>query len=155
MRIIDVGSEPVGIVAIGQNATGVIAIGQLATGVIAIGQVARGVIVIGQVAIGVAAFGQLVVALTYGGGMVGVAGLRTAPSLIVWGVAGEGHVRRAGRWRFTAEWRRTSAGMTALRVAVLAAIAVAVTIVALSWFPDFVDDEPEQPPPTTYEPGSR
>ena len=145
MEVIAFGTEPVGIIAIGQNATGVIAIGQLA----------RGVIVVGQLAIGVAAFGQLAVALTYGGGMLGIAGLRTLPSLVVWGVAGEGHVRQEGHWRLSARWRRTTARLTALGVVVLIAIAATVGIVALPWLPDFIDDEPAQPPPTTYPSGAR
>lgn len=154
MKVFDVGTEPVGFIAIGQNATGVIAVGQLATGVLAIGQLARGVFVVGQLAVGVMAFGQLCLALTYGGGMVGVAGFRTRPSLLVWGVIGDGHLRRDGRWRPTARWRPTNGPVTTLRVAVLVGIAVAVVMIGLSWLPEFPDD-PDGPPPTTLPPGSR
>jgi hypothetical protein len=83
VRWIDVGVEPVGVVAIGANATGVIAIGQLATGVVAVGQLARGVIVVGQLAVGVAAIGQLVLGVGWAAGMVG-AGARTGFGLLVW-----------------------------------------------------------------------
>jgi hypothetical protein len=154
VKVFDVGTEPVGIIAIGQNATGVIAIGQLATGVVAIGQLARGVLVIGQLAIGIVAFGQLCVALTYGGGMVGIVGFRTLPSLAVWGVIGDGHLRRNGRWRPTAGWTRTSGPVTVLRMATLFGVAVAVVGLGLSWLPGF-PDQPDGPPPTTFPPGSR
>jgi hypothetical protein len=154
VKVFDVGTEPVGIIAIGQNATGVIAIGQLATGVIAIGQLARGVFVIGQLAVGIVAFGQLCIALSYGGGMLGVAGFRTLPSLVVWGVIGEGHLRSNGRWRPTASWKRTSGPVTMLRMTMLGCVAVAVVLVSLSWLPDF-PDELDGPPPTTLPPGSR
>ena len=155
MRFLDVGSEPVGIIAIGQNATGVIAIGQLATGVVAVGQLARGVFVLGQLAVGVAAFGQAAVALTYGGGMLGLVGLRTSPSLLVLGVAGEGHLWRNGRFGSTARLYRTSRGLTAVRVIAMLLVIGAVVWIALSWLPDYIDDEPDEPPPTTFEPGTR
>jgi hypothetical protein len=154
VKVFDVGTEPVGFIAIGQNATGVIAIGQLATGVIAIGQFARGVFVIGQLAVGLLAFGQLCIALTYGGGMVGVAGFCTGPSLLVWGVIGEGHLRREGRWRLSASWQRTSGPVTMMRMAALLGVAVAVVLIGLSWLPDY-PDKLDGPPPTTLPPGSR
>ena len=154
MKVIDVGTEAVGFIAIGQQATGIIAIGQLSTGVVAIGQLARGVFVVGQLAIGVIAFGQICLALTYGGGMLGLAGLRTTPSLVVWGVIGEGHLRSNGRWQPTARWQRTSGPVTVLRMAVLLGIVVTVVLVGLSWLPDLPDDL-DGPPPTTLPPGSR
>jgi hypothetical protein len=157
MKIIAFGTEPVGIIAIGQNATGVLAVGQLATGVVAVGQLARGVLVAGQLAIGVVAVGQGVVALTYGGGMIGVAGLKTHLALVVWGVAGDGHLREGGRWHLTAEWRRTSTRATAIRVLALAVLAATIALVSLSWLPGFADedDAPDEPPPATLAPGSR
>ncbi|MBV8691679.1 MAG: hypothetical protein JOZ37_17505 [Actinobacteria bacterium] len=81
MRVIDVGAQPVGLIAIGANATGVIAVGQLSTGVVAIGQLARGGIVIGQLSIGVVAVGQLAVGVGWAAGMVGLGGT-SGPGLI-------------------------------------------------------------------------
>jgi hypothetical protein len=154
MKFFDAGSEAVGFIAIGQQATGVIAIGQLATGVIAIGQLARGVVVVGQLAIGVAAFGQLIAALTYGGGMVGLVGIRTRPSLLIWGFAGTGHLRQGGRWRPSFERARSTGGLTALRVASGVLVLGLVVGIGLSWLPDYVDGPPEPPPPS-FEPGTR
>jgi hypothetical protein len=154
VKVFDVGSEAEGFIAIGQQATGVIAIGQLATGVVAIGQLARGVIVLGQLAIGVLAFGQGCLSLTYGGGMFGLAALRTTPSLAVWGVIGEGHLRSNGRWRPTARWQQTSRPVTVLRLTALIAAAVFVVLIGLSWLPD-LPDKLDGPPPTTLPPGSR
>ncbi len=156
MKLIAFGTEPKGIIAIGQLATGVVAIGQLATGVIAIGQLARGVIVVGQLAVGVVAFGQASVALVYGGGMVGIVGLKATPSLVVWGVAGEAKLRRGGRWRPSAQWRGDwTAGRTVIRGLTLIAIAVVVWIVALSWLPDFFDEERVPHLPPFAPPGTR
>jgi hypothetical protein len=168
MKLLDVGEEAVGMIAIGQRATGIIAFGQLATGVVAIGQVAtgvvavgqvaRGVFVIGQLAIGVAALGQLVIALTYGGGMVGIAGVRATPSLLIWGVGGRGRIFHNRRFDPTFVAYRTSAALNVVRGVVLTAIAVAVISVALGWLPDYLTnglDGPAQPPPPTFAPGTR
>lgn len=98
MRVFDVGTEPVGVVAIGANATGIIAIGQLATGVIAIGQLARGVIVVGQLSLGVLAVGQLSLGVGWSAGMVGAGG--TSGPWLVFGAFGRLFVRRLlGRQR--------------------------------------------------------
>lgn len=168
MKIIDVGTDAIGFIAIGQNATGVIALGQLATGVIAIGQVAtgviaigqlaRGVFVIGQAAIGIAAFGQVVVALTYGGGMVGIAGVRARPSLLIWGVGGNGNILRNRRIAPKFEARDTTGLLTAVRAVTMAAILIAVALIALRWIPGYLTDgldAPAEPPPPTHAPGTR
>jgi hypothetical protein len=166
--LFDVGEEAIGVVAIGQRATGIIAVGQLATGVLAIGQVAtgvfaigqvaRGVFVIGQLALGVAAFGQLVVALTFGGGMVGVAGVRATPSLLIWGVGGRGRIMHERRLNPTFIRHHTSTRSNVVRAVVMTAIAVTVAYVALGWIPDYLTDgfdAPAAPPPPTYAPGTR
>jgi hypothetical protein len=168
MKLLDVGEEAVGVVAIGQRATGIIAFGQLATGVVAIGQVAtgvvavgqvaRGVFVVGQLAIGVAALGQLVIALTYGGGMVGVAGVRATPSLLIWGVAGHGRILHNRRLDPTFVGHRTSNALGVVRAVVMAVIAITVTYVALGWLPDYLTnglDGPAEPPSSTFAPGTR
>lgn len=160
MKFFDAGQEAQGFIAVGQMATGVIAIGQLATGVIAIGQLARGVIVIGQLAVGVVAFGQLIAALTYGGGMVGLAGIRVRQSLLVYGILGTSDPWPRGRrypWRAPIEWKRTSATVTAVRAVLGAAVAVAVVWIGVLWMLDLPDriQGPESPPPTTFEPGTR
>lgn len=72
MKLVAVGTEPVGVFAFGANATGVVAVGQLATGVIAIGQLARGVFVVGQLAVGVVALGQLTLGVAWSAGMIGI-----------------------------------------------------------------------------------
>lgn len=163
MKFFDVGQEAEGFIAIGQVATGVIAIGQVATGVIAIGQLARGVIAIGQLAVGVVAFGQGVAALTYGGGMVGIAGVRIRQSLLVYGVLGTSDPWPRGRRLPTfapVERKHTSGAHTAVRAVLAAALAAAVVWIALWWMldlPDRIDSPPPAPstPPTTFEPGTR
>jgi len=168
MRLFDVGGEAVGFIAIGQRATGIIAvgqvatgvvaIGQVATGVVAIGQVARGVLVVGQFAVGVAAFGQLVVALTYGGGMVGVAGARATPSLLIWGVGGHGRLLRNRRIAPSFVAHQSTGWLTGLRLVAMAAVAIVVAIFALGWIPGYLSDGlggPAAPPPPTFEPGTR
>lgn len=158
MKIFDIGQEAEGFIAIGQLATGVIAIGQLATGVIAVGQLARGVIAVGQGAVGVLAFGQIVFALFYGGGMLGLAGIRTRPALLIYGVAGDGHLRDGGRWRPSFRFRRGIIGwQTGVRVGAAAVLAIVVVWVGLSWIPSFVegDEVPAGPPPATFAPGTR
>ena len=82
MKLLAVGTEPVGVIAIGQNATGVLAIGQLATGIVAIGQLARGAVVVGQLGLGLVAIGQLAVGVLWAGGMVGLAAT-SGPGLVV------------------------------------------------------------------------
>lgn len=159
VRFVDAGQEAQGFIAIGQQATGFIAIGQLATGVIAIGQLARGVIVIGQLAIGVVAFGQLAVALTYGGGMVGLAGFRIRQSLLVYGIAGSSDPWPRGR-RYPlpapVEWKHTTPGVTAIRTALGGVVMFLVVLIALAWITDLADKiDPPEPPPPTYAPGTR
>jgi hypothetical protein len=154
MKFFDAGAEAEGFIAVGQFATGFIAVGQMASGVIAIGQLARGVIVIGQLALGVLAFGQLAVSLTYGGGMVGLAGIRMRQSLLVYGIAGRGDVWSRARRRPTVEWSRSSPALAAVRVVLGAAVAALVIAVGLSWLPDHLD-EPDAPPPPTFAPGTR
>lgn len=157
MKFFDVGQEAEGFIAFGQQATGVIAVGQLATGVIAIGQLARGFVVIGQLAVGVLAFGQLAVSLLWGGGMVGLAGIRARPSLLVWGVLGSGNLFQGGRLnpRITwAPWHDSRLWLRPLRALALAAAATLVVFVGLAWFPDFVEG-PGEPPPPTFAPGTR
>lgn len=157
MKFFDAGQHAEGFIAIGQVATGVIAIGQVATGVIAIGQIARGVIVIGQLAIGVVGFGQAVVALTYGGGMFGVAGIRVRQSLLVLGLAGSSDPWPRGR-RFPGpapiEWRRTAPVLTAARAVAAAGVVLLVFFVGLRWMGD-LPERIESPPPPTFAPGSR
>lgn len=154
MKFFDAGAEAEGFIAVGQFATGVIAIGQMASGVIAIGQLARGAIVIGQLALGVLAFGQLAVSLTYGGGMLGLVGIRMRQSLLVYGFVGRGRVWSRERRRPTVEWSRTPAALTTLRVLLGAAVAALVIGVGLSWLPDHLDG-PDAPPPPTFPPGTR
>ena len=132
MRVIDVGVQPVGIVAIGQLATGVIAIGQGANGVIAVGQLARGVIVLGQLAIGIVAFGQLAIGAAWAGGMLAVAPV-SGPYMLGTGLLGSLPLSalRRGRWsQFIA--RRTSPRGLGVRLAVLVLIAVAIWFIALA-----------------------
>lgn len=81
VRWIDVGEEPVGVIAIGANATGVLAFGQLATGVIAIGQLARGVVTVGQLSLGFVSVGQLSVGVLWAMGQIGI-GSFSGPGLI-------------------------------------------------------------------------
>ena len=81
MRVIDVGTQPVGLIAIGANATGIVAVGQLATGVVAIGQLARGGIVVGQLSLGLVSVGQLSLGVGWSAGMVGVGGT-SGPGLV-------------------------------------------------------------------------
>lgn len=141
MKLFDVGRHAEGFVAVGQEATGVIAVGQLATGVIAVGQLARGFVVVGQLALGVLAFGQLTVAVTWGGGMLGVAGVRSRASLLVWGVLGRGRLFADGRLQPAIEPVRLSglpAGATFVRVAAMAAVVGLVVAVGLGWFPGWV-----------------
>jgi len=157
VKLIDAGQHAEGFFAFGQQATGVIAVGQLATGVIAIGQLARGFVVIGQLALGVLAFGQVSVSLTWGGGMLGLAGFRTRPSLLVWGVLGKGRLFQNGRLSPLIERVRYSDSPPAhsfARVLVFAGMVALVLTVGLGWFPDFVEGPPAPPPPT-YAPGTR
>jgi hypothetical protein len=154
MKLIDVGQEAEGFIAIGQFATGVIAFGQVATGVIAVGQLARGVIVIGQLALGVAAFGQLTCAFTYGGGMLGVAGIRARPSLLVFGLFGEGSLFRGGRLAPRVRRFQSTGWLLAVRLALAGLVTVLVLTVGLSWLTSF-DATPDEPPPTTPAPGTR
>ncbi len=160
MKFFDVGQEAHGFIAIGQLATGVIAIGQLATGLVAIGQLARGVFVIGQLAIGVVAFAQVPAALTYGGGMVGLAGIRMRQSLLVYGILGSSDPWPRGRrypWLAPVEWQHTSPRLTALRALLAAVLSGLVVWIALLWLVDLPDriDGPPAPPPPTFAPGSR
>lgn len=154
MKLIDIGQEAEGFIAIGQLATGVIAIGQLATGVIAIGQLARGVIVVGQLALGLVAFGQLVGAVTFGGGMVGLAGIRTRPSLLIVGLLGEGNLIRDGRLRPRVRVHEMQGWVQALRLLAFAGLAALTATVGLGWLTDF-DAQPDVPPPPTHAPGTR
>ena len=157
MKFFDAGQSAEGFIAVGQQATGVIAIGQLATGVIAIGQLARGFIVVGQLALGVLAFGQLSVSLTWGGGMIGVAGLRARPSLLVWGVFGAGNLFRNGRLSPRIEpgrWSESPSWLNFLRVLAFAGMVALVATVGLGWLPGFVEG-PATPPPPTFAPGTR
>lgn len=159
MKFFDAGQDAQGFIAVGQMATGVIAIGQLATGVIAIGQLARGVIVIGQLAVGVVAFGQLAIALTYGGGMVGLAGVRIRQALLVYGIAGSSDPWPRGRrypWFAPVDWKRTRGALTVVRIALGGLVTFLVVLVALAWLPDLPDKiAPPEPPPPTFEPGTR
>ncbi len=91
MRIVAVGTEPVGVIAIGANATGILAIGQLATGVFAVGQLARGGIVLGQLGLGLVAVGQLALGVGWSAGMLGI-GATSGPG-IVHGLFGRLYVR--------------------------------------------------------------
>jgi len=158
VKFFDAGQEAEGFIAIGQMATGVIAIGQLATGVIAIGQLARGVIAIGQLAVGVVAFGQLAVALTYGGGMIGLAGVRIRQSLLVYGLLGSSDPWPSGR-RFPHAApiivRQTRRTITVVRTVLAGVLVGVVTLVALSWLPSLPDRLQDPPAPPTYAPGTR
>lgn len=97
MRLLAVGTEPVGVVAIGANATGILAVGQLATGVVAVGQLARGGLVIGQLGIGLVTIGQLGAGVAWMGGMAGV-GATSGPGLVA-GLFGRLHLLRLLRRR--------------------------------------------------------
>jgi hypothetical protein len=132
VRVIDVGVQPVGIVAIGQLATGVIAIGQGATGVIAVGQLARGVIVLGQLAIGIVAFGQLAIGAAWAGGMLAVAPV-SGPYMLGTGLLGAlpFTALRRGRWsQFVA--RKMSPRGLGVRLSALVLIAIAIWLIALA-----------------------
>jgi hypothetical protein len=94
VRVVDVGVQPVGLIAVGANATGFIAVGQLATGVIAIGQLARGGIVIGQLSLGIITIGQLSLGVGWSAGMVGIGGT-SGPGLI-FGALGRLYLTRLG-----------------------------------------------------------
>jgi len=129
VRVVAIGTQPVGVIAIGLDATGVVAIGELATGVIAVGQLARGVIVAGQLALGVVALGQLAVGVGWAGGQLGI-GATSGPGIVL-GLFGRlyalplfGH-RPDGRWI-----RHPRAGGPWFAVA---AVVVAV-LAALWWF---------------------
>ncbi len=81
MRLIDVGTDAVGIVAIGARATGVVAIGQTATGAIAIGEFARGGLCIGVVALGLVSISVAGLGVFRASGIVAV-GARVGRALI-------------------------------------------------------------------------
>lgn len=132
MRVIDVGVQPVGLIAIGQLPTGVIAIGQGATGVVAVGQLARGVIVLGQLAIGVVALGQLAIGAAWAGGMLAVAPVG-GPYMLGTGLFGAlpFSALRRGRWSRFVTRRMTPMGL-AVRLVVLVAIAIAVWFIAIA-----------------------
>lgn len=124
MRVLAVGTEPVGVIAIGANATGIVAIGQLATGVVAIGQLARGVVVVGQLALGVVSIGQLALGVGWAAGMVG-AGATSGPGLI-FGLFGRLYLLRLFGRQTGAPWeRRTSAA---------AGRVVGVVVLATLWW---------------------
>jgi hypothetical protein len=132
VRVIDVGVQPIGLVAIGQLPTGVIAIGQGATGIVAVGQLARGVIVLGQLAIGILAFGQVAVGAVWAGGMLAVAPVG-GPALLGSGLFGELPFSALRRWRWSRfDARRTSGRGLAVRVLVLVSIVIAAWFIAIS-----------------------
>lgn len=124
MKLLAVGTEPVGIVAIGANATGIVAVGQLATGVVAVGQLARGAIVAGQLGLGLICVGQLGVGVLWSGGMVGVAAT-SGPGLVA-GLYGRLHLlrllRRAGPAFVPARLSRTRLVVASLLLLGLAAL---------------------------------
>lgn len=129
MKLVAVGTEPVGVVAIGANATGVIAIGMLATGVVAIGQLARGVIVVGQLALGVVAIGQLSIAIAWSSGQLGIAA--TSGPGIVGGLFGRLYLSRLFDRSAEVRWERPrhrSPRSRAIRWTVL------IALVGLWWF---------------------
>lgn len=154
MKLLDVGQEAEGFIAIGQLATGVIAIGQAATGVIAIGQLARGVIVVGQLALGIVAFGQLVGSVTFGGGMLGLAGIRTRPSLLVVGLLGEGNLIINRRPHPRVRLYEMRGWLQVVRLTAFAALTALAVWVGLGWLPGF-DAQPDEPPAPTHAPGTR
>ncbi|MEA2687281.1 MAG: hypothetical protein QOE93_2476 [Actinomycetota bacterium] len=128
MRILDVGVEPVGVIAIGANATGVIAIGAMATGVVAVGQLARGGLVLGQLAIGLVSIGQLAVGVAWASGQVGIAA--TSGPGIVLGLFGRLYARNLlGRRPDPRWWLRAQTP-----AAVVVAVLVTVALAALWWF---------------------
>lgn len=129
MRLLAVGTEPVGVIAIGANATGILAIGQLATGVVAVGQLARGGIVVGQLGLGLIAVGQLVVGVLWSGGMLGV-GATSGPG-VVGGLFGRLYLLRL-LGRRTGPAFTATAGANRSRLLVRGVLVVALA--ALWWF---------------------
>lgn len=127
MRLLAVGTEPVGVVAIGAVPTGIVAVGQLATGVVAVGQGARGLIALGQLAVGALAFGQLSLGGVWAGGMLAI-GTTEQVSMLGFGALGRWAPWRLGppaldRGR-TRRSRVLRMGVTALIVAVVVVVAV-------------------------------
>jgi hypothetical protein len=127
VRVVDVGVQPVGVIAIGANATGIVAVGQLATGVVAIGQLARGAIVVGQLSLGLVAVGQLSLGVAWSAGLG--AGGTSGPGL-VFGAFGRLYLQRLrGRRSGPALEQR---GWTRGRA--VAAFVTVAALTALWWF---------------------
>jgi hypothetical protein len=143
LRVVSVNSELPGVFAVGMRAngifafgvlaTGVVAVGEVATGVIAIGQLARGVIAIGQGAVGLVSVGQLSFGVLWSMGQLGIAGT-AGPNQAMWGLFPRPRSprRRVLAWLRREPWdwdtvsgqRRRPAWQLALRVTVLAGLAV-------------------------------
>ncbi|MCJ7726783.1 MAG: hypothetical protein MUP76_10405 [Acidimicrobiia bacterium] len=129
MKLLDVGVEPVGVVAIGVLPRGVLAIGPMATGVIAIGQVARGFIAIGQLALGVIVIGQLGVGMWWASAQLALAPIG-GPAMLR--IAPYGTLYPGRRRRGEEDWRNRGPEYNGWRR--LAAILFVIAIGALVWF---------------------
>ena len=124
MRIFQVGTQSVAIVAIGVQAQGIIAIGPLANGVIAIGQLATGVVAIGQLSLGLLSIGQLALSPIWAVGMLGVAPVSGGGLLMLTplGSVPIGGLLK-GRPTFARGQRGTNAIVWAVLIAALAGVA--------------------------------